>query len=140
MSVKAFYPPARSLLSRRRFLQSAAVVVPGFAALSGCGGDSNGLIVSPGLVKPLPGGLQVLGPGTETFHFFLPNSKAIDEPSSITDFNGTVGLAAVDGTGIGRGPGAGPSTPLLFDVDVRFMQGEYVAANGRHSQGAFAFV
>jgi len=34
---------------------------------------------------PIPGGLQVLGPGTPVFHFFLP-APAV-EPSTVTNFN-----------------------------------------------------
>ena len=67
--------------------------------------------------------VQLLGPG--------------QEPSSITDFNGFVGVADVQGTGTGTGPGAGT---LLFDTDMRFMSGEYVGVDGKHYHSTFGFV
>jgi hypothetical protein len=67
--------------------------------------------------------VQLLGPG--------------QEPSTITDFNGFVGVADVQGTGTGTGPGAGS---LLFDTDMRFMNGEYVGVDGKHYHGTFGFV
>ena len=67
--------------------------------------------------------VQLIGPG--------------QEPSTITDFNGFVGVADVQGTGTGTGPGAGT---LLFDTDMRFMTGEYVGVDGKHYQSTFGFV
>jgi hypothetical protein len=67
--------------------------------------------------------VQLLGPG--------------QEPSTITDFNGFVGVADVQGTGTGTGPGAGA---LLFDTDMRFMSGEYVGVDGKHYHSTFGFV
>jgi hypothetical protein len=72
--------------------------------------------------KPIPLTLgpfhiQVIGPGVE--------------PSSITDFNGFVGVADVRGTG---------TDGLIFDTDMRFMSGEYVGVDGKHYHGTFGFV
>jgi hypothetical protein len=83
---------------------------------------------TPVAPKPIPLTLgpfhvQLLGPG--------------QEPSSITDFNGFVGVADVQGTGTGKGPGAGT---LLFDTDMRFMSGEYVGVDGKHHHATFGFV
>lgn len=82
----------------------------------------------PAAPKPIP---LTLGP----FHVQLIGPG--HEPSTITDFNGFVGVADVQGTGTGTGPGAGT---LLFDTDMRFMSGEYVGVDGKHYHGTFGFV
>jgi hypothetical protein len=84
--------------------------------------------------KPIPGGFTV---DNVTYHVAGgPGS----EPSSITDFNGVVGIAFVMGTGTGTDTSTGATEPLLFDSDMRFMRGEYVAVDGHHYQGTFGFV
>lgn len=67
--------------------------------------------------------VQLLGPG--------------HEPSTITNFNGFVGVADVQGTGTGAGPGGGA---LLFDTDMRFMTGEYIGVDGKQYHSTFGFV
>ena len=86
---------------------------------------------------PIPGGLQLLGPSGPLFHVFLPATGV--EPSTITDFNGFVGWAAVGGMGTHTPVGEAPSH-LPFESDVRFMLGEFVGADGRNHHGAFAFI
>ncbi len=95
--------------------------------------------------RPIPGGTQIDGLGF--FHFYFPTANnpvgATDtvesgrgDPATITDFNGFVGLGE-------WGPGTGKDQQgksLFWAADVRFMDGEYVALDGRHRQGAFAFV
>lgn len=61
------------------------------------------------------------------------------DPSSITDFNGFVGVAQVQGTGTGTNPDGSEET-LLFDSDMRFMSGVYVGQDGAVHKGAFGFV
>lgn len=61
------------------------------------------------------------------------------DPSSITDFNGFVGVAQVQGTGTGTNPDGSVET-LLFDTDMRFMSGVYVGQDGAVHKGAFGFV
>jgi hypothetical protein len=61
------------------------------------------------------------------------------EPSSIFNFRGTVGLGMVHGVGTGT-DGEGNETSLIFDSDNRFMQGEYIAADGKRREGTFGFV
>ena len=58
------------------------------------------------------------------------------DPSSIGDFNGFVGVGEFAG---GTGKDQTGKT-LYWGADVRFMDGEYVGLDGRHRQGAFAFV
>jgi hypothetical protein len=57
------------------------------------------------------------------------------EPSTITDFNGFVGVVLVDGTGTD-----GSGNPLLWEADLRFMKGVYRGTDGDFHEGAFALV
>jgi hypothetical protein len=57
------------------------------------------------------------------------------EPSTITNFNGFVGVAEVEGTGTDGGGNA-----LLWRSDVRFMKGVYQGIDGNIHQGTFAEV
>ena len=56
------------------------------------------------------------------------------EPNTITDFNGFAGVAHITGTGAGANAG------LSFDVDNRFITGEYIALNGQHVNATFGFL
>jgi hypothetical protein len=71
-----------------------------------------------------------------TFHltFFGPGV----DPSSITDFNGSVGVADVRGSGTATYPD-GSSETLLYDTDLRFMNGVYVGQDGEVHRGTFGF-
>jgi hypothetical protein len=89
------------------------------------------------LPNPIPGGMQLLGPEGPLFHFFLPSPTT--EPSLITDFKGFVGLANVGGRGTRTEP-AGEPRHLFFDVDNRFMTGEFVGRDGKIHHGTFGFV
>ena len=61
------------------------------------------------------------------------------EPASITDFHGFVGVADVQGTGTATYPDGSTET-LLFDTDMRFMKGSYIAKDRRVHRGTFGFV
>ena len=116
-----------AIVSRRGFLGAAAAGI----ALPSISGSSLST-----LPKPIPGGLDLLGNG-HNFHVFLPGTSP--ELSTITDFNGVLG--ATDVLGSWNGPVPNPNNlPLIFDADMRFMSGEYIARDGRHRQGLFAFV
>ena len=86
--------------------------------------------------KPIPGGFS-LTPGGPVFHV---SGGPGNEPSSITDLNGIVGIAMIMGMGTGTNTQTGDTTRLIFDSDMRFMTGEYVAVDGHHYQGTFGFV
>ena len=91
--------------------------------------------------KPIPGGglvASVTGVpgGPEPFHVYAPN--AVDEPASITDFDGVTGWAHHVGTGTGTV--AGVATPMTFDTDMRFQDGLYVGVDGRTRRGTFGFI
>ena len=62
------------------------------------------------------------------------------EPSTIFNFRAVTGVATVQGTGTGWNTITGETTALLFDSDNRFMQGEYVDADGERHRGTFGFV
>jgi len=76
-------------------------------------------------------------PGFDGIHIY---SVALgSEPSAIGDFDGMVGGAIVDGTGIGWTHG-GKKEELLFDTDMRFMQGTFRGTDGKQHRGTFGFV
>ena len=135
---------AKRLLNRRVFLEKSGVTL-GMLAASGLVPDLARAAVkthgrnstASATPVPIPGGLQALGPSGPLFHFFLPGPGA--EPSTITNFNGFVGWAAVGGKGTHTVTGEAPQH-LPFEADVRFMLGEFVGADGRNHHGAFAFV
>lgn len=121
----------RAAISRRRFLQaSAGTALAVFGAglwrpaLAGHRDDGDADPV------PIPGGIEL---GGTLFHLFLPEPG--NEPSTITDFDGVVGLAVIDGFGTDD---AGRRLP--FEADMRFMKGVYVGEDGRHHRGTFGFV
>src|SRR5262249_2792781 len=58
------------------------------------------------------------------------------DPSVITDFNGFVGVADVQGTGTATNPD-GSTEKLLFDTDMRFMSGAYIGQDGAVHKGTF---
>jgi hypothetical protein len=63
------------------------------------------------------------------------------EPSTITNFNGVVGITYVSGTVRRTNLLTGHVDVLPFmDADMRFMQGVYRGADGRPTQGTFGFV
>jgi hypothetical protein len=57
------------------------------------------------------------------------------EPSTITDFNGLIGVVRVQGTGM---DGSGNS--LLWDADLRFMRGLYQGVDGNLHTSTFALI
>jgi hypothetical protein len=86
-------------------------------------------------LTPKPTTQQVtIGGVTFSLAFFGPGV----DPSSITDFNGFVGVADVQGTGTGTGPDG--TETLLFDTDMRFMSGVYVGVDGAVHKGTFGFI
>jgi len=106
-------------LSRRQFLGTAAAAsgvavtaslwVPGLAEAAAPGA---------GTPRPIPGTVVPAGA----------------EPSAITDFNGFVAVADIEGTGTGTGSG------LTFGADMRFMTGTFKGTDDRIHRGTFGFV
>ena len=90
---------------------------------------------------PIPASFNP-GLGGPDIHFQLPgpadniNTGRIGgEPSTITDFNGFIGVAHVQGTGTDNS-----GNTLFWDTDLRFMHGVFQGADGNIHQGTFAFV
>lgn len=90
----------------------------------------------------IPGGSPLLG---GTFHVFGPGFPGFDpadaEPSTITDFNGFIGLAYISGTVTRTNTKTSEVRTLPFvDSDMRFMQGVFRGTDGQVHQGTFGFV
>ena len=133
---------ADSTTPRRSFLRSAAGIaglglsglgIPGLAQADD-GDTGKGKSVSP---NPIPEGVSPFG----IFVHHVPVSptttplQSLTEPSQITDFKGFVGLNRIRGGGMGQGF---PS--LAFQADMGFMKGVFIGTDGKHHQGAFAFI
>lgn len=126
-------------LSRREFVQTTAAAA-GLVLASPL--KTMAQTVPGNTPKPIPGGIQPFGPGTEVFHVLGPHTFTPDpdgDRSAIFDFNGTIGYSVIRGTGHARGPQAAARS-LNFEVDVRFMQGVYVAEDGRRRHGTFCLL
>jgi hypothetical protein len=97
---------------------------------------SAGPVPIPGSSLPIPNPF-----GGPDVHFRVPgpadstHPRLGGEPSTITNFNGFVGVVQVSGTGTD-----GSGNPLLWEVDLRFMKGVYRAADGTIQRGTFAFL
>jgi hypothetical protein len=96
--------------------------------------------------NPIP---QVLIDPDAPIHIKLPGyppppfnspDPATNDPSTITDFNGQIGLTFVRGMGVRTEKATGATATLPFEVDLRFMKGEFVATDGRRRHGAFALI
>jgi hypothetical protein len=123
----------RSRLTRRAFLGSSTGAVLGAGLL----GPASAFGANPHTdASPTPTANRVTLNGlTFALSFFGPGL----DPSSITDFNGFVGVADVQGTGTASYPG-GHTETLLYDTDMRFMSGSYVGKDGHVYKGTFGFV
>ncbi len=136
---------AQRLINRRGFLEKSGITLGALAASGILPELARGVVpkthghhsTTAATPLPIPGGLQLLGPTGPLFHVFLPAPGV--EPSTITNFNGFVGWAAVGGMGTHTVNGQAPEH-LPFEADVRFMRGEFVGADGRNHHGAFCFI
>jgi hypothetical protein len=99
--------------------------------------------------RPIPYGTQFLAPDNPTlFHVEAPGypfpgldtNPATHDPATITDFNGFVGLVYVGGQGTNHDFSTDQTATLYWEVDMRFMVGEYVGKDGRQHHGTFGFV
>jgi hypothetical protein len=129
-------------MSRRQFARTAAGTAVVGATL-GSGLWKSGLAKARGSNEPVPilGGFQA---GGETFRAFGPGlfgESPDDEPATITDFNGFVGLAYINGMVTQTNTKTGQVRRLPFlTSDMRFMRGVFRDSEGRVQQGAFALV
>ena len=134
--VHAGHRHERHRLSRRAFMGAAAGVT-GTALGAGLLGPAVAAAAPPSSSAAPKPTTNVVSLGGVDFHltFFGPGV----DPSSLTDFNGFVGVADVQGTGTATNPDGSVET-LLFDTDVRFMSGVYVGQDGAVHKGTLGFV
>ena len=128
------------VVSRRQFVRGIAG-----AAVLGATFGSGLLRPKPaqasGSSDPLPvvGGWSVLNP----YHVYAPffDGRLNSEPATISNFNGSVGLAYISGSVTRTNTKTGEVRTLpMVDSDMRFMKGVYVGQDGREHRGAFSLV
>jgi hypothetical protein len=130
---------------RRSFLAAGGLGVAQLAAgvvgAPGALAAGSAAVRGPSDPRPIPHTLE-LGGGLPPIHVRAPGvlGPADDEPSSITDFNGMVGYAIIDGTGRGTDTATGATKTYSTNVDLRFMVGAYVGMDGRRAIDAFGFI
>ena len=127
---------ARHRLSRRAFIGGATAAAAGASLGSGLLWPTAASAGSFSVPPPRPTTATFTVNGV-TFRNVFPGPGV--DPSSITDFKGFVGAADVQGTGTATNPDGSTET-LLFDTDMRFMQGTYVGLDGGVHEATFGFV
>jgi hypothetical protein len=93
--------------------------------------------------KPIPGGIARVEGTPVGYHVFVPgppDETALNEPSTITDFDGVVALADVKGTGMGTDTRSKLKYPMSYELDMRIMKGRYIGTDGQEHQGVFGFL
>ena len=123
-------------ISRRQFLGTAAGAA---GLLLGSGFLSPAQATSCTDPRAIPGGFSEFG---HFYHQLYPNQDTAhtQEPSTITDFNGNIGLAYVEGMGTHTDKTTGIESRLPYRIDLRFMKGVYVGKDGKKHHGAFAAI
>src|SRR5438094_3127884 len=125
-------------LSRRHFLGGVAGAT---AAVLGAGLLGPGRAYAAADPRPIPGGLDFDG---KVFHVLAPGTPMgalDDDPATITDLSGFVGLAYVSGRVTRTDTRTGQTLALPFiESDMRFMQGTYRGLDGQTYQGTFGFI
>lgn len=136
-------------ITRRQFLKAGATaalaVGSGLARPETTWATSKKRSADP---RPIPYGTRFLGPDGPLFHAQAPGyplpdldtDPATNDPSTITDFNGFVGLVYVGGQGTHHNLVTNETRSLYWEVDLRFMVGRYVGKDGRKRDGTFGFV
>jgi hypothetical protein len=148
-------PRSHVPLTRRQFLKvgtatAAAAMAGNLGRVNAAGVLAAPLSAQPGDPRPIPYGTPLLFPNPTIFHveapgYPLPNppfdtNPATNNPATITDFNGFVGLVYVGGYGTHHDLQTDQTKRLYWEVDMRFMVGEYVGLDGRHHHGTIGFV
>ncbi len=145
-------PHVHGALTRRQFLQAGAALAT-LGAGTGLIAPQSALAAPallPAAPRPIPYGTQFLYPDPTIFHvqapgYPLPNppfdtNPAINNPATITDFNGVVGLGYVGGQGTHIDLTTHQTSSVYWEVDMRFMIGDYIAVDGRQYHATFGFV
>ena len=123
-------------LSRRQLLgRSAGLAGVALGSAFGLPAVVKAAAPGNGEPRPIPGGFYFpTSPNPAGSSDTIESGRG--DPSLITDFNGFIGIGEWGG-----GTGADQDrTTLYWAADIRFMDGEYVGLDGRHRQGAFAFI
>jgi hypothetical protein len=124
-----------STLSRRQFVGKAAIAFGAVAGLSlfGARGARGATPADP---LPIPGGFdENFNPvPVDPFVHVLPPAIGF-EMATITDFEGVIAAAEVQGTAHGS-----DGTVYSFDTDMRFMSGRYLGVDRQLRQASFGFV
>jgi len=123
-------------ISRRQFLGTATGVAGLLLGASFSSPARAAVCADP---RPIPGGFAEFD---HVYHQLYPNQDTADteDPSTITDFNGHIGLAYVEGMGTHTDKMSGIVSHLPYRVDLRFMKGVYVGKDGKRHHGAFAAI
>jgi hypothetical protein len=131
-------------LSRRQFARTAAgAAMLGAALGAGWWRPERAAAHNAHAPVPIPGGTPLAGGG---FHVFAPGTgPGFDppdaEPSTITNFNGFIGLAFISGEVTRTNTATGEVRTLPFvNNDMRFMKGVFRGTDGKTHQGSFVFV
>ena len=125
----------KPVFTRRQMLQ-AATAAAGLALGSGLAISARADDDGSAAPRPIP---DTVTPFHLHFNFPGP-ADAGNEPSTITDFNGFLGVAELEMRGTGINTWTGKTTPYTFDTDWRFMKGAYVGLDGETHRGAFSFI
>ena len=128
----------RAVLSRRR-LGFGALGATVAASGSVLADDRPGKRALPWTFAPVPiqGGTAGFGVGS-AYHVFGGPGQ---EPSSIGNFNGSVGIAMLTGNVTRTNIKTGEQDYLPFaNTSMRFMTGTFRGTDGEDHQGTFAFV
>jgi hypothetical protein len=124
-----------SRFSRTQFLRRSVVAAGGVAAL-GMVDAAPGLAASDAAPRPIPGGFDAslnFVPIDPLIHV-LPPAIGL-EMATITDFVGVIAAGEMQGSAVGS-----DGSTYGFDCDMRFMDGHYVATDGRLREATFGFV
>ncbi len=129
--------PSLRVVPRRRLLRSAAAASALALGARLRSPMIDALAASNDEALPIPGGNDFLDDG-HFVHVFPPAFGL--EPSTVNHFNGFVAAAEIQGTGTGTDTTTGKMTRYYYDADMRFMDGQYIGADGRVRHGTFGFV
>jgi hypothetical protein len=130
-------------MSRRRFLQGAAGVSAVGAAVGSGLFRPLAAAAAPGvgLVEPIPTTVEFF-PGVESHVLGPPTLLGPDsDPATVYNFQGTTGLAYINGMCARRNRKTGETATLPFNLaDMRFMEGVFRGHDGHVRGATFALV
>lgn len=127
-------------ISRSQLLRRGAAAAGGAAAV-GLLDPLAAFGRSAGSPSPIPGGLKFIDdppfvePVTSNPDIHILGPTIGVEASSITDLNGVIAAAEIDGVAHGS-----DGSTFDFDADMRVMQGWYVDTNDQLKKGTFGFI